>query len=92
MIEVQTTYEHILFEHDGAVAYVTMNRPKKSNALSVEHMRELISLLEAIGERRDAAVVILRGKGPAFCAGHDLSEMIGQPPGFYRHLFASAPS
>jgi enoyl-CoA hydratase/carnithine racemase len=87
MIEAEKTYEHVLFEQDGTVAYVTMNRPKKRNALSLEHMRELISLFQEIGERRDASVVILRGEGPGFCAGHDLSEMIGRDPGFYRHLF-----
>ena len=87
MIEAEKTYEHILFEQDGAVAYVTMNRPKKRNALSLEHMQELISCFEEIGEGREAAVVILRGEGPAFCAGHDLSEMLGQDPGFYRHIF-----
>src|SRR5919205_3536975 len=87
VIEAKKTYEHVLFEQDSAVAYVTMNRPKKRNALSLEHMRELISLFGEIGERRDASVVILRGEGPAFCAGHDLSEMIGRDPGFYRHLF-----
>ena len=87
MIEAEKTYEHILFEQDGAVAHVTMNRPKKRNALSLEHMRELLSLFEKIGERRDASVVILCGEGPAFCAGHDLSEMVGRDPGFYRRLF-----
>jgi enoyl-CoA hydratase/carnithine racemase len=87
MIEAEKTYEHILFEQDGAVAYVTMNRPKKRNALSLEHLRELISCFEGIGESREASVVILRGEGPAFCAGHDLSEMIGRDPAFYRHLF-----
>ena len=80
MIEAEKTYEHILFEQDDAVAYVTMNRPKKRNALSLEHMRELISLFEEIGEDRSASVVILRGEGRAFCAGHDLSEMIGRIP------------
>src|SRR5918997_2216599 len=87
MIEAEKTYEHILFEQDGAVAHVTMNSPKKRNALSLEHMRELLSLFGEIGEQRDASVVILRGEGPAFCAGHDLSEMVGRDPGFYRHLF-----
>jgi enoyl-CoA hydratase/carnithine racemase len=87
MIEAERTYEHILFEQDGAVAYVTMNRPNKRNALSLAHMKELISCFEEIGEDRDASVVILRGEGPAFCAGHDLSEMIGRDPGFYRHIF-----
>jgi enoyl-CoA hydratase/carnithine racemase len=84
VIEAAKTYEHVLFEHDGAIAYLTMNRPKKRNALSLDHMRELISCLKAAG---DAQVLILRGAGPAFCAGHDLSEMVGRDPAFYRHLF-----
>jgi enoyl-CoA hydratase/carnithine racemase len=87
MIEAEKTYEHILVEQDGPVAYVTMNRPRKRNALSLDHMQELISCFEAIGEAREAQVVILRGEGPAFCAGHDLSEMVGRDPEFYRHLF-----
>jgi enoyl-CoA hydratase/carnithine racemase len=87
MIEAEKTYEHILFEQDGPVAYVTMNRPKKRNALSLEHMQELISCFKAVGEAKEAQVVILRGEGPAFCAGHDLSEMVGRDPDFYRHLF-----
>jgi len=87
MIEAQNTYEHIIHERDGAVAYVTMNRPKKRNALSLAHMQELISCFEAIGEDKETSIVILRGEGPAFCAGHDLSEMVGRDPEFYRHLF-----
>ena len=87
MIEAEKTYEHIHFERDETVAYVTMNRPNKRNALSHAHMLELISCFEEIGEGRDASVVILRGEGPAFCAGHDLSEMVGRDPDFYRRLF-----
>jgi enoyl-CoA hydratase/carnithine racemase len=87
MLEAEKTYEHILFEQDDDIARVTMNRPKKRNALSLEHMRELISCFREIGERRDASVVILRGEGSAFCAGHDLSEMVGRDPEFYRRLF-----
>ncbi len=83
----EQTYEHILYEGDENVALVTMNRPKKRNALSLDHMQELITCLKAIGESGKSPVVILRGNGPAFCAGHDLSEMIGRAPAFYRHLF-----
>jgi enoyl-CoA hydratase/carnithine racemase len=81
------TYEHILFEQDGPMARITMNRPEKRNALSLAHMQELINCLRAIGEGKEAQVVILCGNGPAFCAGHDLSEMVGRDPEFYRHLF-----
>ena len=81
------TYEHILFEADGPIARVTMNRPDKRNALSLAHMQELMDCLKAIGEAREARVVILAGNGPAFSAGHDLSEMIGRDPETYRHIF-----
>src|SRR5918998_5284540 len=88
MIEAENqTYDHILHEGDGHVALVTMNRPNKRNALSLAHMRELTSCLKLIGEARESAVVVLRGNGPSFCAGHDLSEMVGRDPEFYRHLF-----
>src|SRR5579859_5736346 len=81
------TYRNILVESAEGVARVTMNRPEKRNALSVEHMNELIDCFGQIGNDRDIAVVILRGNGPAFCAGHDLNEMIGQSIEFYRHEF-----
>jgi enoyl-CoA hydratase/carnithine racemase len=88
MIEAEKqTYEHIIFEADGEIARITMNRPEKRNALSLAHMQELTSCLKAIGESKEASVVILAGNGPAFCAGHDLSEMIGRDPDFYRHIF-----
>lgn len=80
-------YEHITIETDGGVAWVTMNRPKRRNALSFEHMQELLAGFTAIGRRDDVAAVILRGNGPVFCSGHDLSEMVGQETTFYRHLF-----
>ena len=86
MIEAEKqTYEHILFEQDGTIARITMNRPEKRNALSLAHMQELIGCLKAIG--KEAQIVVLAGNGPAFCAGHDLSEMVGRDPEFYRHLF-----
>ncbi|MDQ3316980.1 MAG: enoyl-CoA hydratase-related protein, partial [Actinomycetota bacterium] len=87
MLEAEKTYEHVLVETDGPIAYVTMNRPGKRNALSLAHMLELIDCFQSIGEARDASVVVLRGEGPAFCAGHDLSEMVGRDPEFYRGIF-----
>jgi enoyl-CoA hydratase/carnithine racemase len=50
-------------------------------------MQELTDCLKAIGEAREAHVVVLAGNGPAFCAGHDLSEMIGRDPESYRRIF-----
>jgi enoyl-CoA hydratase/carnithine racemase len=83
----EQSYEHILYGGDDTVALVTMNRPEKRNALSLDHMQELITCLKAIGEAGEKPVVVLHGNGPGFCAGHDLSEMVGRDPAFYRHLF-----
>ncbi|MBA2344359.1 MAG: enoyl-CoA hydratase [Rubrobacter sp.] len=87
MIGADKTYENIVVEVEGTVAHVTMNRPKKRNALSLAHMQELINCFKAIGEDRDVSVVILGANGPGFCAGHDLSEMHGRDHDFYRHTF-----
>ena len=81
------TYQYILFEVSERIARVTMNQPERRNALSVEHMQELTECFSAIGRNRDVSVVILSGNGPAFSAGHDLREMIGQPPEFYQKVF-----
>jgi enoyl-CoA hydratase/carnithine racemase len=88
MIPVEThAYQTLLFAVEEPVAYVTMNRPERRNALSLEHMEELIACFTAIGRSREVAVAVLRGKGPAFCAGHDLSEMMHRDAAFYQHLF-----
>ncbi len=81
-------YEHVLLEHEGPVAVVTMNRPERRNALSLAHMRELIDVFRGIGEQPRTGAVVLRGAGPAFCAGHDLGEMIDRELDDFRELFA----
>ncbi|MBX6762539.1 MAG: enoyl-CoA hydratase [Rubrobacteraceae bacterium] len=83
----ERTYENILYEREGDIALVTMNRPEKRNALSMAHMRELTDCFRRIGEEREAQIVILAANGPAFCSGHDLSEMIGRTPEDYRRIF-----
>ena len=70
------TYRHILVERDGAYLTVTMNRPERRNALSMEHMVELTQAFREAGET-DALGVILAGNGPVFSAGHDFADMAG---------------
>ena len=50
-------------------------------------MEELTDALRAAGARPDTRAVILAGNGPAFCAGHDLSEMLDRDISTYRRLF-----
>ncbi len=87
MTTVIPSYQHLLLDVEDRLAFVTMNRPTRRNALSLEHMEELVDAFRTLGRRGDLGVVVLRGAGPAFCAGHDLSEMTGRSPEFYRHLF-----
>jgi enoyl-CoA hydratase/carnithine racemase len=84
----ETPYRYLLAETgaDG-IATVTLNRPEKRNALSLDVMRELIAAFETIGAGRDARVVILRGIGPVFSAGHDLREMLERSVTEYRTVF-----
>jgi enoyl-CoA hydratase/carnithine racemase len=82
-----TSYRYILVESAGSVAVVTLNRPEKRNALSLDVMRELIGAFEAIGADRGVKVAILRGIGPVFSAGHDLREMLERSVEEYRTTF-----
>jgi len=68
-------YEHILVERSGDFATVTMNRPQRRNALSLEHMRELIAAFGDVGSS-DALGIVLAGNGPVFCAGHDFADVV----------------
>jgi enoyl-CoA hydratase/carnithine racemase len=72
---MDTAARQVDVTREDGVAVVTMNRPEKRNALSLELMRELTAALRDIGSDRSIPVVILRGEGPAFSAGHDLREL-----------------
>jgi len=78
----------LLVETDGPVATVTLNRPERRNALSRAVLLELERAQAEIAADPSAHVVVLAARGPAFCAGHDLSEMVGRPEAEYRDLFA----
>ena len=66
----------LLREDEGAVATLTLNNPGKLNALSETMLQALEAELGLLaGESEIIRVVILRGAGRAFCAGHDLKEM-----------------
>jgi enoyl-CoA hydratase/carnithine racemase len=73
---------------DGG-ACVTLNRPEKRNALSLELMDELTKALQSLGERSELRAIVVEGSGVAFSAGHDLSEMVGRDLPFYQRLFDS---
>jgi enoyl-CoA hydratase/carnithine racemase len=77
----------ILREIAGATAIVTLNRPERRNALSLELMRELVDALDEIGHHPQVRAVILAASGSVFSSGHDLSEMTGRNISDYREIF-----
>lgn len=71
----------------GAGVRVTLNRPDKRNALSLELMEELTEVLVNLGGRAGVRAIVVEGAGAAFSAGHDLGEMVGRELPFYQQLF-----
>lgn len=77
----------LLRETDGPLAILTLNRPDKRNALSLEMMLELIRALDEIAGERAVRAVILKAAGKVFSSGHDLCELTGRTIADYRHIF-----
>jgi enoyl-CoA hydratase/carnithine racemase len=80
-------HSEILAERDGEIGILTMNRPEKRNALSLQMMRELDGALAVAGQDAGVRAIVLRGEGPAFSAGHDLRELLDRDAETYRVIF-----
>ena len=82
--------DKVLLRHNArGIAWLTLNRPKAYNALSGDLMSELISSLNSIANERDIKVVVIKGAGKGFCAGHDLQEMkVNNNETFLENFFA----
>jgi 2-(1,2-epoxy-1,2-dihydrophenyl)acetyl-CoA isomerase len=68
-------YQNILYEVDGGVATITLNRPDKLNAYTTEMGDEVVEAFAAAREDASVRAVILTGAGRAFCAGVDLEHL-----------------
>jgi enoyl-CoA hydratase/carnithine racemase len=82
-----TEYRNLLVTRDGSATRIVLNRPEKRNALSLELMEEMTGALRDAAALRDTRAIVIEGAGPAFSAGHDLSEMIGRQREFLAELF-----
>jgi enoyl-CoA hydratase/carnithine racemase len=65
----------VRLEREGDFTRVTMDVPKRRNALSVDHMRQLLAAVREVGTS-DARGLLLAAEGPVFCAGHDFGDMV----------------
>ncbi len=83
-----TGYRDLLVSVGDPAARIVLNRPEKRNALSLELMQEMVSALQQASAYAATRAIVVEGAGPAFSAGHDLSEMVGREEAFFRDLFA----
>ncbi len=75
-------YEQIKLSREGSVAWITMNRPEKLNALTLKMWDELVDAVRAVAANDDVRCVVLTGAGRGFCSGRDQDEaatMIDEP-------------
>ena len=78
---------NVTFQLDSGIATITLNRPERRNALSLELMCDLIAELENLRTQKDVRAVILAASGKVFSSGHDLSQMTGRTINDYRQIF-----
>ena len=81
MVSVDPEQKHVNVVTDGAVAWITLNRPDRLNAIGAQARSELDAALKQV--ERDASVrcVVLTGAGRGFCAGADVRDMSGTDGG-----------
>jgi enoyl-CoA hydratase/carnithine racemase len=79
--------DQVLVERRGTTTRITLNRPDRYNALSLELMDSLRGVLEGLASDPETRVIVVAGAGRGFSAGHDLGEMVGREEAFQARLF-----
>jgi 2-(1,2-epoxy-1,2-dihydrophenyl)acetyl-CoA isomerase len=91
---VNMAYEQIAVGREGTVAWITLNRPERLNALTATMSGELEEAFTELGEDEEVRCIVLTGEGRGFCAGQDLTEFeaayrAGKRPDIAEHLRTS---
>ena len=68
-----TTFENVLYEVARGVAHITLNRPNQRNGLNLGLSSDLQAAVEHADADDDVKVLLLKGNGPSFCSGYDVS-------------------
>jgi enoyl-CoA hydratase len=69
------TFEQLIYEEDGPVAHITLNRPERRNALSMQLSEELTCALEVVRHAGTVKVLVIQGASETFCSGDYITEM-----------------
>lgn len=77
----QQSYEQLVYEVDEGAAWITVNRPKKLNALDRATVSEIVAAVDRAADDPEVRALVLTGAGEkAFVAGADIEEMSGLTP------------
>jgi len=77
----------VLRSTEDGIAVLTLNRPERRNALSLELMLELTACLDDLAADHTVRAIVIAASGKVFSSGHDLSELVGRTVGDYRRIF-----
>jgi len=69
----------VLVADDGAIRTITLDRPRRRNALDRSMVDELMSAFESVARDKAIGAVVLSGTAPVFCAGSDVAELASLP-------------
>lgn len=87
-------YKAIQVERENNIAWITLNRPQRLNAINSEMRQELLQAFQELGESDEVRVIVVRGAGGrAFSVGADITEFAGGKPYQFVELgeFFNAP-
>ena len=82
-----TAPEYLMVKDVPQAVEITLNRPEQLNSLSTGLMKELTAELDRQAKRSEVRVIVLKGAGRAFSAGHDLKELQGRTLADEREIF-----
>jgi enoyl-CoA hydratase/3-hydroxyacyl-CoA dehydrogenase len=68
-------FKYLLYQKEDRIAWVTLNRPERLNALNRPLWKEIIAALREADASDEVSVIVLTGNGRAFCAGDDINEL-----------------
>src|SRR5213082_2301743 len=68
----------LIEKHSPQITVLTLNRPERRNALTIQLLNELIAAIKVDSDEAQERILILRGAGAAFCTGLDLKEAADQ--------------
>ncbi len=69
-------FESLIYEEIEETAWIYLNRPEVMNALSIKLSEEIVAAIEIVRQSTKLKFLVIKGKGPNFCVGDDIKEMI----------------